>query len=170
MRILSGTEEYSLERELSVSFTGHREEKLPWAFDEEDERCVEFKRKLEREIERAYDQGARYFLSGMADGVDLYAAEAVLKLSHRLKEIKLVAVFPYGSGDTPRKKKCARRAFKVISLYREYQKNCYMERNYFLVRHSSRLICGFSGDVASGTGSTMRMARQEGIDVVIINI
>ena len=170
MTRLVTAEEYDLPAELSVSFTGHRADKLPWGFDEDDERCAAFRQKLESEIIRAYNEGARYFLSGMADGVDLYAAEAVLRLSAKLKEIKLVAVFPYGRGDSRRKKRCAGRAFRVVSLHESYTPSCYMDRNRFLVRHSSRLICGFSGDAASGTGATMRMAREAGLGLVILSV
>lgn len=167
---ISGANEYPFERELSVSFTGHRADKLPWGYDEEDPACLQLKSKLEAEIKRAYDQGARYFISGMADGFDLYAAEAVLKLSHKLKEMKLIAVFPYGRGDTARKRRCARRAYAVISLHEEFTRTCFMERNAFLVKHSSRIICGYSGNASSGTGSTIRMAVREGLDTVILSI
>ncbi|MBR3383305.1 MAG: DUF1273 family protein [Clostridia bacterium] len=162
--------ERAFERELAVSFTGHRAAKLPWGYDERDERCLAFKAKLEAEIIRAYRQGARYFLSGMADGVDLYAAESVLKLSHSFPEMKLVAVFPFGRGDTERKRRCADRAYRVVSVCGEYAPYAYMARNEYLVRHSSRIICGFTGEAASGTGATIRLASREGIDIVILSI
>ncbi len=169
MGFIYGTEGYDAEKELSVSFTGHRSQKLPWGCDERDERCAAFKSRLRGEIERAYAEGYRYFLSGMAEGVDIYAAEAVLELSKTLEEIKLVAVFPYGLGSSPRAKAIAKRAFRVVSLHECYTPSCYMERNSFLIRHSSRLICGYSGEAASGTGATMRMARSCGIEIVILN-
>lgn len=162
-------EDYDIERSLSVGFTGHRPEKLPWSSDD-DERCTAFLNKLEAEIVRAYNEGARYFLSGMADGVDLYAAEAVLRLSHRCPGMRLVAVFPFGRGDSARKRRIAARAYMAVSLHKAYVPYCFTERNMFLVRHSSRMICGFSGDAASGTAATMRMAEREGVDMVLINI
>ena len=165
-----GTEGYDIDRNLSVSFTGHRTDKLPWGEFEDDEECLRFKKRLEAQIIRAYNEGARYFLSGMADGVDIYAAEIVLKLSHKLKEMKLVAVFPYGVGSTKRKRRCARHAYRVVSLYRDYVPSCYMERNRFLVEQSVRIICGFSGEESSGTAATMRMARRGGIDIVTVDI
>ena len=165
-----GGEGYDIPRELSVSFTGHRPDKLPWGYNEEDPRCLDFKRRLEREIIKAYEKGARFYLSGMADGVDIYAAEAVIRLSFRYPEMKLVAVFPFGRGDTTRKRRCARHAFKVVSLNERYCTGCFMQRNRFLVQNSVRLICGFSGDASSGTGATMRMAEREGAGLTIISI
>lgn len=161
---------YDIPKELSVCFTGHRPDKLPWGRFERDPRCEAFKKKLDAEIIRAYRQGARYFLSGMADGVDVYAAEAVLKLSVPLPEIKLVAVFPYGTGDTARKRRIAERAYKVLSLHEEYVRTCFMERNRFLVEHASRIICGTTGMYSGGTAATMRIARDAGLDIVILNI
>ncbi|MBO4562303.1 MAG: DUF1273 family protein [Clostridia bacterium] len=165
-----GKNEYDCERQLGVCFTGHRPDKLPWGRDEDDERCAALKKRIENEIKKAYSQGARYFLSGMADGVDTYAAEAVLKLSILHPGMKLIAVFPYGEGDSPRKKRIARRAYRVVSLHDEYTRTCFFERNLFLVKNSARVIACFGGDTASGTASTLKMARQEGIDIVILNI
>lgn len=164
-----GKSEYDCDKQLSVCFTGHRPDKLPWGWDEKDDRCAAFKKRLEGEIKKAYSQGARFFLSGMADGVDLYAAEAVLKLSFLCPGMKLVAVFPYGEGESARKKRIARRAFRVVSIRGEYTRTCFYERNLFLVKNAARVIAGFNGDTASGTASTLKMARQEGIDIVILN-
>ena len=145
--------EYDIDREKSVCFSGHRPEKLPWGDDERDEACKLFKSRIEREILKAYEAGCRYFLSGMAEGFDTYAAEAVVKL---------------GRGDSPRKRKLAEKAAVCVSISEGYAPSCYMERNYFLVRHSSRAIVGYAGETASGTGATLRMALREGLEVIMI--
>lgn len=160
--------DYDLPAEQSAAFTGHRPDKLPWGSFEGDPRCVLFRERLEREILRAYERGARYFLCGMAEGFDLYAASAVLKLSKSIPDMRLVAVFPFGTGSTPEKRRLARGAYRVVSMHESYVSSCYNERNRFLVEHSFMLICGFSGDMKSGTGSTIRMAMKEGREVVII--
>lgn len=170
LKNLVPADELDIPRELTVCFTGHRAAKLPWGDDEEDSRCIEFKRRLEAEILKAHKKGAMYFLSGMADGVDIYAAETVLSLAAKYPDMKLIAVFPYGTGADTRAKRVAGRAFKTVSLHESYTANCFMERNLFLVKHSSRAICGFSGSAASGTGATIRMAMNAGLDVIIINI
>lgn len=61
-----------------VAFTGYRPQKMPFGFDEQDERCVDFKRRLYKTIESLIDQGYKHFISGGALGMDMYAAEAVL--------------------------------------------------------------------------------------------
>ena len=60
-------------------FTGHRPAKLPWGRDERAPECIALKRSMLREIEQLYLQGYRRFISGMAQGCDLYFAQAVLE-------------------------------------------------------------------------------------------
>ena len=161
-------EELDIDRRISVSFTGHRPEKLPWGWDESSPECVDFKARLANEIEKAYSEGARFFLSGMADGVDLYAAEAVLELAKTRPDMKLIAVFPYGFGDSVRKRNIAGRAFAVVSICEYYKRECFMERNAYLIRHSQTVICGYSGESAGGTAATMRMAQRLGRRLTVV--
>ena len=65
---------------VSCCFTGHRPAKLPWGTDEGDERCLRLKARLREVIARAVDDGYTHFICGMAEGCDLYCAEAVLAL------------------------------------------------------------------------------------------
>ena len=62
-----------------VSFTGYRPQKLPFR-GESDPACADLKRRIYAEIERLYEHGAGEFYTGMALGVDMWCAEAVLKL------------------------------------------------------------------------------------------
>lgn len=163
-----GPEEYDLPRELSVSFTGHRPEKLPWGEDESDPRCEAFRKRLSGEILKAYSEGARYFLSGMAEGVDTYAAEAVLALAKKCPGMELVCVYPFGSCRNKRDRRIAGKAHTVVSMHASYVPACFHDRDGFLVRHSCRIIAGFEGDMKSGTGVTLRFARREGIGITIL--
>lgn len=43
----------------TACFTGHRSQKLPWRFNEEDERCKAMKAALSSEIEKAIQNGYR---------------------------------------------------------------------------------------------------------------
>ena len=80
MRIDAGR--LSIPREKTAAFTGRRLSKLPWTSDD-DPRCVDFLNRLEAEIIRAYDDGKRYFISGMASGVDSYAAKRGFSASEK---------------------------------------------------------------------------------------
>ena len=76
---------------VSCCFTGHRPAKLPWGTDEGDERCLRLKARLREVIARAVEDGYTHFICGMAEGCDLYCAEAVLALRERHSEVTLDA-------------------------------------------------------------------------------
>lgn len=52
------------------AFTGYRPQKMPFGFDENDPRCIDFKRRLREAIEDLIGQGYAHFLSGGALGMD----------------------------------------------------------------------------------------------------
>ena len=68
-------------------FTGHRPFKLNMP-----ERKVE--KALEKEIKQAIDDGFTTFITGMAPGVDIIAAEIVLRLRKK-HDIKLICASPF---------------------------------------------------------------------------
>ena len=62
----------------SCAFTGHRPQNLPFGFREDDERCTTLKKILKEQIVSLItDESVTHFISGMAQGVDMYAAEIV---------------------------------------------------------------------------------------------
>ena len=63
-----------------VCFTGYRNQKLPWGFNEKDIRCILTKVDIFFKIEKAISIGKRYFISGMALGFDMMCAEIVLQM------------------------------------------------------------------------------------------
>ena len=69
-------------------FTGHRPEKLHKPEEQ-------IKKDLEVAILQAVDDGFVTFISGMARGVDIWAAEIVLRLRESNPVIHLVAASPY---------------------------------------------------------------------------
>lgn len=69
-------------------FTGHRPEKLQQM---EKEIC----KGLEQEIRKAIDSGIYVFITGMARGVDIWAAEIVLRLRNEGQNVKLICASPY---------------------------------------------------------------------------
>lgn len=78
-----------------MAFTGYRPQKMPFGFDEQDERCIDFKKRLRDTIESFIWQGYQHFISGGALGMDMYAAETVLELKKQYPEIMLEMVSPF---------------------------------------------------------------------------
>lgn len=56
----------------SCAFTGHRPKKFPWGYHEEDIRCIALKKKLFEQIKKLISVGYTDFLSGMAEGADIW--------------------------------------------------------------------------------------------------
>ena len=76
-------------------FTGHRPGKLD--IDEE-----EVKKLLEKAVDDAISKGYVTFITGMAIGTDIWAAEIILKRKKKNKEIHLVCALPHPDFDSRR--------------------------------------------------------------------
>ena len=80
----------------TVCFSGHRPEKLPSG-----NFLHMMQSLLYAEIEGAYRRGARRFITGMAQGIDLWAAQCVLHLRQLDPDVRLICASPFpahGSG------------------------------------------------------------------------
>ena len=68
---------------------------MPFGYDEADPRCIEFKARLRDTMETLIAEGYAHFISGGAQGMDLFAAEAVLELQEKYPWIILEMVSPF---------------------------------------------------------------------------
>lgn len=168
-----------IDEDISVTccFSGHRPEKLYGNGDVKN--SPELRRLLSvlrLAIEDAVREGYRVFVTGMARGVDMWAARFVLELKAKRDDIKLVCVLPF-RGQVKGTKGVERydyncilkAADQVVCLSEDYQKGCMRKRNCYMVDHSSKLIAVVS-DYRSGTGQTIAYARKKGIDTHIIDV
>ncbi len=137
-------------------FTGHRPQKLPWGYDEEWEDCVKLKLKLACEIEAMRKKGVTTFITGMAIGVDMWAAEIVLDLK---------SAYPQ---DRERYFDILAQADQEVIFQEHCTKSCMHERNRFMVDNSAYMIAVFNGD-KGGTANTLHYAESKGLNIVIIN-
>lgn len=148
-------------------FTGHRPEKLNRS--EKD-----IKAALREQIIQALQDGFVVFITGMARGVDLWAAEIVLDLRKRNKEIKLICAIPHDAFESrwsPYWKQLYKHVLADADLTRIISKgyySCvYQVRNEWMVNHSARVIAVFNGQ-PSGTKNTIDYAHRQGVPVVLI--
>ena len=115
----------------SCAFTGHRPKSFPWKYDETARDCLLLKEVLAAQIRTLADTGATDYLSGMAQGVDLWSSKIVLDIRKENPMLKrnrylvdhssiLLAVYNRswrsGTGATVRYvKKCGRDIFMIDS-------------------------------------------------------
>lgn len=162
-------------KEITLCITGHRPMKLPWHYDETKESCIAFKNDLKNRLEIAIQNGWKYFLSGMALGIDMIFAEIVLELQKKYQDIKLIAVIPCSNQDErwqseqqKRYRKLLKQSDLIITISKEYTPTCMNDRNKFMVEHSSACIAVWNGS-PSGTGNTVKYAKEVGCKVRVIN-
>ena len=130
----------------TCAFTGHRPKGL--GYPESDGRCTALKEKLRSLIIRMMEEeGVTHFISGMAQGVDMYAAEIVLELKEKYPQITLECAIPYEGRRYGGRKPCETATSPSQSGV------------------TRRRCCSGS---PSGTGQTVWYARETGKPVWII--
>ena len=156
-----------------VSFTGYRPKKLPFGGEDSPE-CAALKRRLAEEIASLAERGASQFYTGMALGVDTWAAEAVLRLKEQYSGITLTALLPcrgqeskWSAPDQERYHSILSRCDKVICIGEEYSDGCMQRRNRALVDICDILVAVYDGK-RGGTHSTVEYAKKIGRKTVII--
>lgn len=146
-------------------FTGHRPDKLNVS-----EKTVI--RALEKEIRIAVRDGFNVFITGMAMGSDLWAAEIVIKLRKKEKlPLKLIAASPFEGFEQRWPTAWQKRYHAVMAeadlirfISPQYHRDCFQIRNIFMCDHSSRVIAVFNGE-SGGTKNTIDYANRKGIPV-----
>lgn len=75
-------------------FTGHRPKTLPFLEQEQHPKYKELERLWNRELQTLIEEeGVRHFISGMAIGFDLFAAEKILNLKKTYPELRWKPLF-----------------------------------------------------------------------------
>ena len=159
-------------------FTGHRMQSLPFGFNENDERCVKLKTVLKAEIIRLIEEcSVTEFISGMAIGVDMYAAEIVLGLKRQYpySQLWLECAIPCKNQTAKWNQLNRDRYFDIINqcdketlLQTHYTPDCMQKRNEYMVDKADYVIAVWNG-TGSGTGNTVQYAQKKGKEVIIIN-
>lgn len=158
------------------AFSGHRPNKFPWRSDESDDRCVCLKDILCAQIEKLIAAGVTDFLTGMARGVDTWAALLVLRLREQNPRLRLHCILPcreqaemWTASDQDIYFSVLKQADSVVYVNRHYTKDCMIARNRFMVEHSGLLLAVYNGEQRGGTAATVRWARRLGREVIILD-
>ncbi len=151
----------------TCTFTGHRPEHLaiPQA------QVIQW---LEEQIERAADEGYTDFITGMQLGVDLWAAEAVLKLIDKDRQIRLIAACAFRGMEEDWETDWKERYYYVLSrselvyyISDHPDKRPFLDRSHWMVDRASRLIAVYTG-APGDTKETIEYARKKKRDIVMI--
>ena len=165
-----------MDKASTCTFTGHRENKLPWRGNETDARCLRLKQRIFDAVEAVYQSGVRHYICGMANGCDLYFAEAVIRLREERPDVTLEAAIPC-EGQSARWTAAQRRRYdRLVAecdfctvIARDYSRACMLRRNQYMVDASAYLIAAYNGS-PGGTRSTLLYAMCEGLQILEVPV
>ena len=146
-------------------FTGHRPEKLS---------CTEKEAMalLTDHIKKAYVHGYSTFISGMARGIDIWAAEAVLAEREQHPDIRLICALPHPDFEKRWKTEWQKRYNTILekadltrTLSTTFSMASYQKRNIWMVDHSALVLAFFTCE-PGGTDNTIQYAKNHGVRVI----
>ncbi len=163
-----------MERGLTCCFTGHRPAKLPWGYNERDQRCIALKHKIYDVVDSLYCSGIRHFISGMAEGCDMYFTEAVIDYRSGHPDVTLEAAIPFRGqasrwsvSQRARYEELIARCDTVTCLQEEYSRSCMILRNRYMVDRSSVLLAIYDSS-PGGTKHTIDYASKNKLEIITI--
>lgn len=161
---------------LSACFTGHRESKMPYTVISKEHEKLE--NIIKEEIERLIRLGVTEFYVGGQTGIDELAGLMIIYLRDEIGiKAKLNLILPYRGMDKNYNSIqkvhfdwISKKADSVIILNDYYTKNCYRQRNQYMVDKSDFLIAVKMKDaLCSGTQMCINIAKKKGIEIRIID-
>ena len=145
-------------------FTGHRPDKIELGEKE-------IKPLLENAIDEAISKGFVTFITGMAMGTDIWAAEIVLDRRKKNNDLHLICALPHPGFESRRSfvekmrfSKIIKNADLVKEINNHYFTGCYQVRNEWMVDRSNLVIAVFNGQ-KSGTKNTVDYAKKQGLTI-----
>ena len=154
--------------EKTCCFTGHRPQF-----------CVhseaEIKGLLREKIDQAIEDGYTTFITGMACGVDIWAAEIIIDLMKDDDQLKLICAVPFKGMENrfspewqERYRNVLDHASDIRYICPRHNSWCYKARNQWMVDYSTRVIAVYNGK-SGGTKQTIEYAKDRGKEVVLID-
>ncbi len=146
-------------------FTGHRPNKLK-GYNPEDNK--ELLWRIYKEVEDHIDnKGVITFISGMALGVDMWAAKMILRAKKYNPEIKLICAIPcanhaskWGKESQKEWQRIVDAADEVVYVStEEYKPYLMQKRNEWMVDNSDYIIAVWDG-TSGGTGNCVKYAEK----------
>ena len=160
----------------SCAFTGHRPSRFSFGYNENDERCLKIKALMRKHITALVAGGVTSFYSGMALGVDQWAASIVLDLKKEHPAVRLIAVLPCETQADSWKAEQREQYFEMLAqcdevetLHKRYTPSCMFERNRYLIDHAGYLLAVYDGGSDGGTAYSVNYAKQQGRKIIVIH-
>lgn len=162
---------------MSLAFTGHRPEMLPFGDNEMSAVSIRAKSMILTEIMTRAADGCNTFLAGGARGGDIIFAEQVLLVkATEYPNIRLITVVPHEGQANSLSESWRERYFRILELSTDvimlssrYTRDCYHVRNRYLVDNAEKLLALYNGGATAGTAYTVKYARQKNREIIVID-
>ena len=158
-------------REKTVSFSGHRAERMTRNSPDRLKKLTDIGFDTYTAITELCKHDYHTFLSEMANGFDLISAEEVLNAKKVFTYIQLKAVIPfkgqadrYTQPDKLRYNAILAQAAEGIILQDEYSERCFLHRNNYLLDNSAYLVVFYDSTPTGGSAYTLRLAIERKIE------
>lgn len=165
----------------SCAVTGHRPSRFKFKYSEDYSLCKKIKRALLEQFKKLYDeQGVRRYFVGGALGVDMWAAEQILRLKEQpgYGDIELIVVLPFTGHDAKWDDRSRRRMDFILQMCSDCivigDADCrenYIKRNCYMVDHADFLVAVYDNqrNMRSGTMQTVRYAEKKSLPIIYIH-
>ena len=145
-------------------FTGHR--------NLTEEQTIKVAQDLPWCIDMLIQDGYTHFISGMANGSDILAAQMTGSFRRRNEAIILEAAVPYRRRLFSKKEDfqyALKLCNKVTVIQEQYDPGCFQKRNKYMVDKSDIVVAIWDGRTSGGTYNTIIYAKSLGKDIIQIN-
>jgi len=157
-----------------LCFSGHR--RFGGSYDDNTPTGMWIKAKLAVLIRKAIAHGYKVFISGGALGLDIWAAEEVLRQRHANGDIRLVMAIPCAGQDarwTPESRERYRRILEAADCVHylskdTYKPGCMDARDRLMIANVGTVLAFLERD-NSGTGRAVKTALSLGKKVVVVD-
>ena len=158
--------------ECVCAITGHRPSRFKFKYSEDYALCKKIKANMLEVFRKLHDEKeVRRFYVGGALGVDMWAAEQILRLKEQpgYEDIELVVALPFVGHDAMEfiLQHCSKK--EVIG--NEDCRESYVKRNCYMVDQANYLVAVYDDgrNLRSGTMQCVRYAQKNHVPVVLIH-
>lgn len=161
----------------TCAITGPRPQNM-FGFNESDPRYELVKQALQHEIRTLIQNNVSHFISGVALGIDMFAAETVLDLKRHYTHVTLEAAIPHrlqhqkwSTEYQNRYRNILNQCDEITTIQQDYTPNCFFRRNRYMVDNATHLLTVTQkSNPSSGTQYTIQYAAQKRLNIVLIDI
>lgn len=157
----------------TVAFTGHRKERILQGVGNDPRILAQIREAVAGMVTELYGQGHKEYYTGMANGFDMAAAEAVLQVKEEYGDIMLVAAVPFrkqplwfDAEDQLLYTCLLERVDRVVMVSENYHKGCYLRRDEYMVRKADVIVAYWDLVPKGGTFYTVSKALESGKPVI----